>query len=179
MGYKKFSIALGVCSIAACAGPTLTSRPPHEERGISDEVSTGGAAADQGDTPDRAIQRLESAYRAQDLEAAVAAKDFRAEAGLMLQSLAHEQAGTPDMSQDQEVLTKTAEVLELAFRKQITQEGFPDFSHVNCSIARRAKVTDDLVVVHEICTLSDGRRSGQRLNVARTPKGWRVLNVIE
>ena len=163
-------MVLAACSLAACAGSSTPSRLPSP---------TAGAVADQGDTPEGAIQRLEAAYRAKDLEALVAAKDFRAEARLMLQHLAREQPGNPDMSGDQEVVTKTAEVLELAFRQQITQQGFPDMSQVRCSFAGRQPVTADLVLVQQICTYPDGGKSRQRINVARTPSGWRVLNPLD
>jgi hypothetical protein len=169
VNHPEYAIVFAVFSLGACAGSTAAPR----------QATPTAAGADQGDTPEGAIQRLESAYRAKDLEALVAAKDFRAEARLMLQHLAREQPGSPDMSGDQEVVTKTAEVLELAFRQQITQQGFPDMSQVRCSFAGRQPVTADLVVVQQICTYPDGGKSRQRINVARTASGWRVLNPLD
>jgi hypothetical protein len=141
-------------------------------------MAAASAPSDQADTPERAIERLEAAYRAKNLEAAIAAKDFPAEARLMLQNLARERGG-PDMSKDQEVVTKTAEVLELSYRKQIKQEGFPDLRDARCSFTRRENVRDDLVVVHETCTFPDGAKTRQRINVAKTSRGWRVLNPLD
>ena len=76
------------------------------------------------DTPEGAILCLEDAYRARDIEAAVRCKDFTIEATLMLQRL------QTDFSDDPEILSKTAEVLELAFRSEMKNSGFPDFRDV-------------------------------------------------
>src|SRR4029453_7472664 len=79
-------------------------------------------------TPQNAIRSLEAAYINKDIEAAVAAKDFTEEARLMLQNM------DPAFAEDPEMLKKTAELLELSFRKQMTEVGFPDFSGLTCSL---------------------------------------------
>jgi hypothetical protein len=137
------------------------------------------ASRGQGDTPEDAVQRLEAAYRGKDLEAAIAAKDFTAEARLMLRNLAHQHPDRPNFSEDPEIVTKTAEVLELGFRQEIKQNGFPDFTGVHCSFDPHETLADDLVVIHETCTFPDGGKTKQRINVARTPHGWRVLNPLD
>ena len=129
------------------------------------------------DSPEQAIQRLEAAYRAKDIEAAVGAKDFRSEARLMLQDLAKE--GRPDLSGDAEVLRQTAELLELAYRKEMKESGFPDLAGVECSFAPHEVLTEALVVVHENCRFPDGAITHQRINVAKTSAGWRVLNPLD
>jgi hypothetical protein len=72
-------------------------------------------------TPEGAIKALEAAYISKDIEAAVAAKDFNEEARLMMVRL------HPQYANDSEILSKTAEALELSFRKQMREKGFPDF----------------------------------------------------
>lgn len=126
-------------------------------------------------TPEGAILKLEEAYRNKDIEAAVAAKDFTTEAGLMLSDLKH------PLAKDPEVLKKTAETLELAFRAEIKKEGFPDFSDLKSKFAGREKYKDfkDVVVVTEICTFPDGGTSKQRILVACTAKGWGVMHPLE
>lgn len=126
-------------------------------------------------TPEGAILCLEDAYRAGDIEAAVGCKDFRMEALLMLQGLEH------DFSADEEIVTKTAEVLELSFRKEIETNGFPDFSELESSFSNTAsyKDHDDVVVVTEVCTFPDGGTSTQRILVAKTDAGWKVLNPVD
>src|SRR5688500_11054611 len=102
----------------------MTSRPL--VIGFLALMTTCGATQppNASDTPEAAVLRLEAAYRARDLEAAVKAKDFVAEARLMLQSLASAGPNRPDLSSDREVLNQTAEVLELSFRKSIEKNGF-------------------------------------------------------
>lgn len=71
-------------------------------------------------TPEGAILCLEDAYRRRDIEAAIAAKDFRTEARLMLQK-----TGFKDHIDD-EMIVKTAEMLMESFRSHTTAS-WPDF----------------------------------------------------
>jgi hypothetical protein len=126
-------------------------------------------------TPEGAILMLEKAYRQKDIEAAVAAKDFVAESRVMLSRL------KSGMEHDPGVLKKSAEVLELSFRAEIRTNGFPSFSGLKCRFPRKEKHQqfEDIVAVTEVCTFPDGGTSTQKLLVAKTAKGWRVLNVVE
>jgi hypothetical protein len=123
-------------------------------------------------TPESAIQSLESAYQAHDVEAAVACKDFRAEAELMLQNV------NPQFADDKEIISQTAEVLELSYRKDIEQNGFPDFAGVKSSFPKTERLNNQLVIVTEVCEYPDGVTMVQRLNVYKTAAGWRVLNAL-
>jgi hypothetical protein len=122
-------------------------------------------------TPEGAILCLEDAYRKHDLDAAIACKDFAIEAKLMLRRIGHE------AEKDNELVTKTAEVLELSFRKN-TAAAWPDFTGLVCSFTKTDTYTNDIVAVTERCQFPDGGHSEQRLLVAKTPKGWRVLNPL-
>jgi hypothetical protein len=126
-------------------------------------------------TPEGAVLCLEDAYRACDIEAVIKCKDFRIEARLMLGKLQQ------DFSGDKEVLAKTAELLELSFRKELQTNGFPDFEGLECRFVNRAPYEnqDDIVIVTEICTFPDGGTSTQKILVANTESGWRVLNPID
>ena len=64
-------------------------------------------------TPESALKSLEDAYIRKDIEGAVASKDFRYEAKAMLTS--HKNLANPD----DDLVSKTAEVLELSFRKEM------------------------------------------------------------
>ena len=61
------------------------------------------------------------------------------------------------------------------------EKGFPDFSGVYSHFTKTEPYKDyqDIVAVTEVCTFPDGGTSTQKLLVAKTPKGWRVLNVVE
>jgi len=126
-------------------------------------------------TPEGAILVLEQAYRDKDLEASVQSKDFFIEARLMLEQFKN----LPKEHIDSELVRKTAEVLELSYRKEIEQKGFPDMTSVESSFPKRESYQDNIVIVTEVCHYPDGATSRQRLLVAKTDKGWRVLNPID
>jgi hypothetical protein len=126
-------------------------------------------------TPEGAILSLEDAYRRKDIEAAVRCKDFRAESRLMLLS----KTKIPADQVDDELVAKTAEVLELAYRKQFEQQGFPDLAGVKSTFPAKERRQDGIVLVTEVCKYPDGGSSTQRILVAETPVGWRVLNAVQ
>jgi hypothetical protein len=125
-------------------------------------------------TPAGAILCLEDAYRAKDIEAAVACKDFRIEARLMLQSMKNLSERAND-----ELISKTAKVLELSYRAEIKKSGFPNMAGVQCTFPKEEPYAEDIVTVTEVCRYPDGGSSTQRVLVAKTDKGWRVLNPVK
>lgn len=122
-------------------------------------------------TPEGAILCLEDAFRRKDLAAALACKDFPTEAALMLRKMGR------GLEADKEVIAKTAEALELSFRKHTT-EAWPDFSGLQSFFVAQERYDDATVVVTEVCRHPDGGTSRQRLLVTKTEKGWRVLNPL-
>lgn len=122
-------------------------------------------------TPEGAILCLEDAYRRHDIEAAIAAKDFKTEARLMLQK-----TGFKD-SIDDELIAKTAEALVASFRAHTTAS-WPDFEGLESFFTKREPHADKVVVVTEMCRFPDGGFSEQHMLVAETPEGWRVLNPV-
>ena len=125
-------------------------------------------------TPEGAILCLEDAYRAKDIEAAVRCKDFQLEAQAM-----SEKIGASKEVMDDEVTKQLAEVLELGYRSELKQKGFPDFNGVTCTFPNTEQKSEGLVVVTEECTYADGQTSRQKLLVGKTANGWRVLNPVE
>jgi hypothetical protein len=127
------------------------------------------------ESPEGAILRLEDAYRAKDIKAAIQCKDFMIEARLMFEKL----KGQKSDKNDADLISKTAEVLELAFRKEIEKNGFPDMKGISSTFPTRENFEKDIVIVTEVCKYPDGGNSKQRILVAKTDKGWRVLNTVE
>lgn len=121
-------------------------------------------------TPEGAILCLQDAYRHRDIEAAVAAKDFKTEARLMLQKI-----GFKDYMDD-EMIAKTAEVLMASFRAHTTAE-WPDFDGLEPFFTKREPFSDNIVIVTEVCRFPDHGFSTQRMLVSKTTEGWRVLGV--
>lgn len=122
-------------------------------------------------TPEGAILCLEDAYRRQDLEAACASKDFMIEAQLLLQESA------PSSANDPSIQRQTAEVLQLAYRKEIS-ENWPDMEGVESFFVEQQPYADGIVIVTEFLLLPDGGVSEANLRVAQTSDGWRVLNPV-
>lgn len=134
-------------------------------------VFTLPAMANDLSTPDKALKSLEEAYIQKDIEAAVAAKDFRYEA------LAMFSANKNLQNVGEELVNKAAEVLELSFRKQMETKGFPDFSKIRCSVVSQKLLKPDLAEMVEECVFSDGGKSIDTLYAAKSEVGWRIVNL--
>jgi hypothetical protein len=149
--------------------------------GCSKDVANGKVGGKMAEinrdfsTPEGAILCLEDAYRAKNVDAAIACKDFRTEGRLMLEKLGR----LPKGQIDDKLVAKTAEVLELSFRKEIEKNGFPDMTGVTSTFPTKEPRENNVVVVTEVCKYPDGGTSQQRIMVAKTDKGWRVLNPIK
>ena len=126
-------------------------------------------------TPEGAILKLEEAYQKKDIEAAVAAQDFFAQARLMLTNMGK------GLEKDADLLKQTADVLELSFRAEMKKEGFPNFEGLKSRFPKKKAHPKfkDVVEVTEICTFPDGGESTQTLLVAKSEKGWRVVIPVE
>ena len=122
-------------------------------------------------TPEGAILCLEDACRRRDIEAAIAAKDFKTEARLMLETTGFK------THMDDEMIAKTAEALVISFRAHTTAK-WPDFEGLESFFTKREPHSDKVVLVTEVCYFPDGEFSQQQMLVAETPQGWRVLNPV-
>lgn len=122
-------------------------------------------------TPEGAVRALESAYIDKDIEAAIAAKDFQEEARLMLLSI------NPALANDPEVLKETTAVLELSFRKEMKDNGFPDFASLRCSFSRKEEISATHVILTEVCRFPDGGTSEEPVHVVKVETGWRMVVV--
>jgi len=123
-------------------------------------------------TPQGAILLLEDAFRKRDIEAAVHCKHFPSEARLMRQKMGN------GLESDEEIVAKTAQALELTFRK-FTQDQWPDFTRISSYFIDQKTYADGIEIVTEGFRYPDGGTATQQHYVARTPDGWRVLNPVE
>src|SRR5882672_9408829 len=105
-------------------------------------------------TPEGAILCLEDAMRRRDLEAAVACKDFQVEAVLLLMETMPEDVGDPAL------LAKSAEVLELGYRKELSVN-WPNISGVESFFIDCQPGFADVstFVVTELTLMADGTMS--------------------
>jgi len=119
-------------------------------------------------TPEGALQSLEQAYIAHDIEAAVAAKNFQYEGKEMLSNLQ-----IPDL--DAGLIGEAAKVLELSFRKHLKDDGFPQFVGLKCRVVGKKDLAPDLVELSEECVHPDGSVSKEVLHAARTDSRWGIV----
>lgn len=141
--------------------------------------SLGGMIIDEGedyllasrDTPEGAIVAIEEAYHADDVEAALACKDFNIEARIMLAKM--------QQQENVALVSTTAEALRLSYLKWLQDHGMPKYDGVVRAFVNRQKKTDRHYVITEICTYPDGRRTLDRLNTYQTEAGWVVMGPEE
>lgn len=123
-------------------------------------------------TPEGAILSLENAFDEQDIDKAVACKDFYTEAKLILSGMNSEII-------DEDIVKQTAEVLELSFVKHTTEGEWPNFSDLKRAFTNREKVNDNYWIITEVCWYPDGGKSVQRLGTSKTADGWRVVDLVD
>ena len=127
-------------------------------------------------TPEDAILALEEAYRNKDIAAAVSAKDFMIEARLMLEGIRREKNEGPVAPN---LIPLTAEVLELSFRDYHARKGFPDVTGVVSTFPKKEEIEPGIWAITEVCTWPDGESVAQKILVAQTERGWKVLNPLK
>ncbi len=155
--FQEFRHARSRAFVSFRCADVLRLWPANASSGWPDtggRTNVGAQPASQDfSTPEKAILSLEDAYRAKDVEAAVRCKDFPIEAKLMLQKL------QTDFSNDAEIIAKTAEVLELGFRSEMKNSGFPDFRNVTSTFPSKKPYQgrDDIVEVTESVRSANGQ----------------------
>jgi hypothetical protein len=125
-------------------------------------------------TPEGAILCLEDAMRRRDIEGAVACKDFQVEAVFLLMQT------MPDNVDDPELRAKSAEVLELGYRKELS-ENWPNMEGVESFFVDRQPDFEDLsvVLVTELSLMPDGTLCQTNMRVAKRGDKWRVVHPVE
>ena len=137
-------------------------------------VATNSSAQDLS-SPRATLRTLEAAYTSKNMDTVVAAHDFHVEAEVMLERLAVQKKW--HSPPDAELIAKTAEVLELSFRKEIKARGFPNFNELKCAVAEENPVQEGIVMLLEKCRYPDGQDSTQKLYFAFRDEKWRIFNV--
>jgi hypothetical protein len=169
----KYTIIIIVLAVVAVVGFSAARRSSKQRARdeIYAQLKSMPPIAMDFSTPEGAILCLEDAYRKRDMEAAIAAKDFKTEARLTL-----EKTGFKDHIDD-ETIAKTADALVESFRAYTTAQ-WPDFDGLESFFTKREPYSDKVVLVTEVCRFPDGGFSQQQLLVSDTPQGWRVLNPV-
>ena len=123
-------------------------------------------------SPESALHALENAYRNRDIEAAVTLKDFVSEARLMMAQLGDDKAA------DEEIQKSVAETLELSYRVDIQENGFPDFSKLECTVVAKELREPQMMALDEVCKdLSGNIVSRQVILASKSEVGWRIIGL--
>lgn len=123
-------------------------------------------------TPEGAILCLEETYRRRDIEAAVACRNFAAEARLWLQER--------DMSQQlkDEMLPKVTRTMEKSFRDGMANRWPVHWDGAKSYFQKREPFAEGVVVVSEITLRADRSFLRQQILAAETANGWRVVTQL-
>ncbi len=126
-------------------------------------------------TPEGAILCLEDAMRRRDLEGAVACKDFQVEAVLLLART------MPDCVTDAELQAEAAKTLELAYRKELT-DNWPNMEGVESFFVEQQPDPDfedlSMRLVTELTLMPDGTLCQTIMRVAKRYDTWRVIHPV-
>ncbi len=131
-------------------------------------VITSNVYAGEYDTPEQAIKTLELAYSKGSIEKALEARDFEAEAKLMLLNI------NPELALDKGILKQAEDVLLLG-TKQEFKSGLPNFSGLKCSLKNKTKIEHGVIQFNEVCIFPDQGSSEQSVYAFYGNNGWRYV----
>jgi hypothetical protein len=157
------------------------------------------------ETPEGAVLKLEDAYRAIDINAAVECRAFEREAELMFKAseLAKkledkgsdkktpDEKGTAEKDPDEKkteggavfdhskVIAQLAGIREFNFRLHLQQKGFPNMQGVTSTFADKKVDEDGIVTLTEISKFPDGHTTTKQVKAVKTTKGWKVFEPPE
>jgi hypothetical protein len=138
-------------------------------------VGRGSAAvAADFSSPTAALKSLEAAYAEKNIDAAIAARDFDAEAREVMHAMELE---NPNFKADEDMTKRLHRELESGYRGDIAAKGFPDKSKFKCDYAEQPPKRPGLVPVQESCVAPDGNRSEETDYAVKTDAGWRIISL--
>lgn len=124
-------------------------------------------------TPEGAVLCLEDAFRQRNIEAAVACRDFAAEARHWLQERAH-----LSEQMKNEMLPETVQAMEKSFRNALAKGLPPDWILGKSYFLPREPFAADIVLVNKYTQVPAGGLYSQQILVARTGDKWRTVKVV-
>ena len=121
-------------------------------------------------TPEGAIIKIEDYYSEKNLDGVLSCKDFLKEAENILSDR--------DITIPEELKSEIAEILELAFYRDLKESGFPCFKNIERSFNIK-KEKKDLLLIEEKVIYKDGKFTINNLWVGFNNNEWKVLNLAE
>jgi hypothetical protein len=121
-------------------------------------------------TPQGTLRMFLAAVATKDLDAMVAVKDFDYEAGQIL-------AGKgPGIENDSDLVAKTAEVLELAFRTEWQQRAWPELSGAVSHYSDASHLDWTTVRLTEVIQYPSGVQERTVVKLVRRGSKWRLVH---
>jgi len=172
----RFVIKIGllvafICAVSyACHRMVARWAAWRQRRKLLAELMTLPPVEMDFSTPEGAILCLEDAYRRRDVEAAVACRDFTTEAKIWLL-----ERGNLNKQKKAEMLPEVTGTMEKACRNGMAKNWAVDWERAKSYFRNRGPYGDGMVAVSEVTSVPDGSLLQQRILVAETAKGWRVV----
>ncbi len=133
----------------------------------TDSVNVASQNNTNFDSPEHAVETLLAAYQARDIDRMVAAKDFAIDAKIFWQNL-----GLPVTDKQ---MKDSVVAFESNFRKQMKEDGIPDYRGVTHAFVGREQLPDGLVVLTVDCRWPDGHTRRMKLPAFKNGTIWKVV----
>lgn len=118
-------------------------------------------------TPENAVTSLIRAYQSLNIETIVKAKDFALDSRFFWEDL-----GLP-VTDDQR--SESTFAFESNFRKQLEEEGIPDYREANFVIAGSDKLQPDFTVLTVVIRMQNGEKIEMRIPTVQQGQMWKVV----
>ncbi|WP_296148493.1 hypothetical protein [uncultured Flavobacterium sp.] len=123
----------------------------------------------QYETPEKAVISLEKAYSQEDLNGVFASKDFEGEAKLILTDKSYEITD--------ELVTATAKLLEETLKKNLQENGFPDFSDAERQFSELKHLNENIYFFDEIITYPNKEIYKNKVFLTVQDSIWKVAMI--
>lgn len=151
------TILLAVATVSSCSKPA-NHKTAHED--MASETHNFS-------TPEGAFASLIRAYQSLNVESIVKAKDFDLDSRLFWEDL-----GLP-VTDDQR--SKSTSAFESNFRKQLEEDGIPDYRDVTYAISGKEKLQSDFIVLTVVFRWQNGKTNELRIPTVQQGDLWKVV----
>jgi hypothetical protein len=119
------------------------------------------------DKPEDAVQGLVEAYRSLDVEEIILHKDFDLDARLFWESM-----GLPI---DEARIAKSKAAFEASFRRDLDDEGVPDYRGVEFTFEEERRLTESFSIVQVSGRTESGEKFELKIPVISKDGSWRTV----
>lgn len=156
-GFIVATAFMAVVAVSSC------SDPPHYEKAQENMSSYTHTFT----TPEDAVTSLFRAYQSLDIESMVAAKDFGLDSRLFWEDL-----GLPVTATQ---MRKSIPAFESNFRKQMEEDGIPDYREATYAISGKDNLQPNFVVLTVVIRWKNGDFTELRIPTFQQDQMWKVV----